>query len=534
MFYLYINVLFYLPGIQCAAFGSAGRWEGSGIDGSGVDTLDTLVDFGDGMNTGTETYGYPTLQTADFNDSTSGISFFQALDVRLCLVEMLNVIETKKILSDWMMTVVESVLPGKWINISINVKINEFNQFSDQSVASKNALLEISLSGEYHDSLAYHDSRDGERTPEFLDQVLFDIQEAIDFVVQSGSSPSSNVTINSECRPIFSTSNLSISSSEIQTSATDNMITYPYEDLDNSSLFTDTVTDISTTNADKTDTLSTIANRDGINLPTTNVYPLDENNPDSQTLKVENIEDSSSANQAVENELSWEKTTEDSTTSAVSSTMNAPIAYGTSTSEDFHASQNSVVSTIDTEYSTEVDVRLSTTESTFNEDISAISFAATTDSLENELSWETTREDKTTSSPTTSDSSYTLNVQTTDYYPEITLLSTESISDETMSAAITYETSTSEGLYAAQNSVMSTIDGSEYSTEFDDLQSTTASMFSKDISTIPSLAATTELIALTTDITTTSGSVTDGPLQTTYSPSRVYYLSEPRKFRIFK
>ena len=534
MFYLYINVLFYLPGIQCAAFGSAGRWEGSGIDGSGVDTLDTLVDFGDGMNTGTETYGYPTLQTADFNDSTSGISFFQALDVRLCLVEMLNVIETKKILSDWMMTVVESVLPGKWINISINVKINEFNQFSDQSVASKNALLEISLSGEYHDSLAYHDSRDGERTPEFLDQVLFDIQEAIDFVVQSGSSPSSNVTINSECRPIFSTSNLSISSSEIQTSATDNMITYPYEDLDNSSLFTDTVTDISTTNADKTDTLSTIANRDGINLPTTNVYPLDENNPDSQTLKVENIEDSSSANQAVENGLSWETTTEDRTTSAVSSTMNAPIAYGTSTSEGFHASQNSVVSTIDTEYSTEVDVRLSTTESTFNEDISAISFAATTDSLENELSWETTREDKTTSSPTTSDSSYTLNVQTTDYYPEITLLSTESISDETMSAAITYETSTSEGLYAAQNSVMSTIDGSEYSTEFDDLQSTTASMFSKDISTIPSLAATTELIALTTDITTTSGSVTDGPLQTTYSPSRVYYLSEPRKLRILK
>ena len=534
MFYLYINVLFYLPGIQCAAFGSAGRWEGSGIDGSGVDTLDTLVDFGDGMNTGTETYGYPTLQTADFNDSTSGISFFQALDVRLCLVEMLNVIETKKILSDWMMTVVESVLPGKWINISINVKINEFNQFSDQSVASKNALLEISLSGEYHDSLAYHDSRDGERTPEFLDQVLFDIQEAIDFVVQSGSSPSSNVTINSECRPIFSTSNLSISSSEIQTSTTDNMITYPYEDLDNSSLFTDTVTDISTTDADKTDALSTIANRDDINLPTTNVYPLDENNPDSQTLKVENIVDSSSANQAVENGLSWETTTEDRTTSAVSSTMNAPIAYGTSTSEGFHASQNSVVSTIDTEYSTEVDVRLSTTESTFNEDISAISFAATTDSLENELSWETTREDKTTSSPTTSDSSYTLNVQTTDYYPEITLLSTESISDETMSAAITYETSTSEGLYAAQNSVMSTIDGSEYSTEFDDLQSTTASMFSKDISTIPSLAATTELIALTTDITTTSGSVTDGPLQTTYSPSRVYYLSEPRKLRILK
>ena len=534
MFYLYINVLFYLPGIQCAAFGSAGRWEGSGIDGSGVDTLDTLVDFGDGMNTGTETYGYPTLQTADFNDSTSGISFFQALDVRLCLVEMLNVIETKKILSDWMMTVVESVLPGKWINISINVKINEFNQFSDQSVASKNALLEISLSGEYHDSLAYHDSRDGERTPEFLDQVLFDIQEAIDFVVQSGSSPSSNVTINSECRPIFSTSNLSISSSEIQTSTTDNMITYPYEDLDNSSLFTDTVTDISTTDADKTDALSTIANRDDINLPTTNVYPLDENNPDSQTLKVENIVDSSSANQAVENGLSWETTTEDRTTSAVSSTMNAPIAYGTSTSEGFHASQNSVVSTIDTEYSTEVDVRLSTTESTFNEDISAISFAATTDSLENELSWETTREDKTTSSPTTSDSSYTLNVQTTDYYPEITLLSTESISDETMSAAITYETSTSEGLYPAQNSVMSTIDGSEYSTEFDNRQYTTASTSSKDISTIPSLTATTELIALTTDVTTTSGSVTDGPLQTTYSPSRVYYLSEPRKFRIFK
>ena len=171
----------------------------------------------------------------------------------------------------------------------------------------------------------------------------------------------------------------------------------------------------------------------------------------------------------------------------------------------------------------------------FNEDIAAISFTATTDSFEDELSWETTKEDGTTSSPTTS-GRYKFNVPTTDYFPEITLLPTESISDETLStmSAVTYETSTSEEKYSIQNSVISTIDGSEYSTEFDDLQFTTAPTFSKDISTIPSLAATTELIALTTDVTTTSGSVTDGSLQTTYSPSRVYYLSEPRKLRIFK
>ena len=148
MLYLYINVLFNLPVVHYAV----AVWpEGSGIDGSGIDLLDSLidVDFGDGASKGTETYGFPTLQTADFNDPA--LSFYQVLDVRLCVVEILNVVETKGILSDWIMTVVESVLPGKWINITINVKINEFND-SDQSVASKNALLEISLSGKYHDS----------------------------------------------------------------------------------------------------------------------------------------------------------------------------------------------------------------------------------------------------------------------------------------------------------------------------------------------------------------------------------------------
>ena len=69
------------------------------------------------------------------------------------------------------------------------------------------------------------------------------------------------------------------------------MITYPFEDLDKSSLSTDTVTDISTINADKNDSLSTIPNRDDLNLPTTNVYPLDEHKSASQNPKVENIED---------------------------------------------------------------------------------------------------------------------------------------------------------------------------------------------------------------------------------------------------
>ena len=506
MFYLYFNVLLNLSGVHCAV---AGWPEGSGIDGSGIDLLDSLidVDFGDGSGIGTETYGFPTLQTADFNDPT--LSFFQVLDVRLCLVEILNVVETKGILSDWMMTVVESVLPGKWINISINVKINEFND-SDQSVASKNALLEISLSGKYHDSF------DGGRTSEFLDQVIFDIQEAIDFVVQSGSSPSSNVKINPQCRPTFSTSNLSISSLEIQTSTTDNMITYPFEDLDKSSLSTDTVTDISTINADKIDSLSTIPNRDDLYLPTTNVYPLDEHKSASQTPKVENIEDlpiSSSASPDLDNELSWETTREDGTISSI---------YETSTSA----------------YFTEVDDRPSTTASTLKKDISTIiSLTATIDSLDNELSWETTREDETTSAvvTTTLDNSYIFNVPTTDYYPEITLPTTESISDETLSTvsgAITYETSTHERFHTTENSLVSTIDGYEYSTEADDQQSTTAPTFSKDISTTHSFTSTTELIALTTDASTTSGSVTDRPLQTTYSPSRVYYLSEPRKLRI--
>ena len=501
MFYLYINVLFNLPGIHCAV---AGWPEGSGIDGSGIDLLDSLIDidFGGETSIGTETYGFPTLQTADFNYPT--LSLYQALDVRLCLVEILNVVETKGILSDWMMTVVESVLPGTWINISINVKINEFND-SDQSVASKNARLEISLSGKYHDSF------DGGRTSEFLDQVIFDIQEAIDFVVQSGSSPSSNVKINPHCRPTFSASKLSISSFEIQTSTTDNMITYPFEDLDKSSLFTETVTDISTINADKIDSLSTISNRDDLNLPTTNVYPLDEHKSASQTPKVENIEDlpiSSSASPALDNELSWETTREDGTTSAVSSIVSAEIIYETSNSA----------------YFTEVDDRPSTTASTLKEDISTIiSLTATMDSLENELSWEATKEEETTSAPTT------------DYYPEITLPTTKPISDETLStvsAAITYETSTQGGFHTTPNSLVSTTDGYEYFTEADDQQSTTAPTFSKDISTMSSFTSTTELIALTTDVSTTSDSVTDRPLQTTYSPSRVYYLSEPRKLRI--
>lgn len=450
MFYSYL-FLFHLSGVQCATVGPAGWSEGSGMEGSGMD-----VDFGEEnhhftgeTNIGTETYGDPTLKPADFNDANSGILFSQALDVRLCLVEILDVIETKRILSDWMMTVVESVLPGKWINISINVKINEFN--SDQSVASKNALLEISLSGEYHDSLV----NEGERTPEFLDLVIFDMQEAIDFVVLSGSSPSSNVTINPECRPTFSTSNLSILSSEVQTSTTDNMITYPFEDLDKTSLSTDTVTDISTSNADKTDYVSTSANRDDPNLPSTDVYPISETKPASQTPKVENIEDS-------------------------------PI------------------------------------------------LSSASPSLDNILSWETTKEDETTPAmpATNSDSSYIFNLPTTD--SEITLPTTESIPEEilsTKSATIKYETSTNEQWYINDYTVITTINGSEYFTEVDD-RPTTASISNKDISAIPSLAATAELFALTKDVLTTSASITDEPLQTTSSLNRVYYLSEPRKLRI--
>ena len=530
MIYLYFNGLLYFSQVHCAAFERESSIEGSGIEGSGI-----YVDFDEGnfqvaseATIGPETFDHTTRQPADYNNSTAGYLFSKSLNVQLCLVEILDTIETKKILSDLMKTVVESVLPGRWINTSINVKINEFN--FEQSAMNRNALIEINFSGEYHEP-------DKTRTSlvEFLDRIIIDAQEAIDFVVQSGSSSSPHVEINPECRPTFSTEILSNSStlpSDIQTPTTGNMITYPFEDFESSSLTTDNafVSDTTTTDAitDKTDTLSIISmstsleyvlrtemstNRDDHHQPTTDLYPLYQDKSTKQTQ----------------------------TTSFLRGTSfitNSPATTSPTT------------------------VYPTTDFSTQNYPTTANSPAASSSTSNGQLSWEMTNADENTSviSATTSRDSFVLNGRTTDFYSEITQSTTDHIPFENLSfssTSMTYETTGSpiQSFKSTDSTVFSTSDDIEYFTEVKDGQSTTGftlnnassamSSFDTDENTVqqtdPMLYPTgfweaTDQVASTTDMPTTTKQMetTNGPIQTTYSPNRVYYLSEPRKFSNFK